>query len=109
MTQEMIEYCEKNAKEMYDEENRCDGLYNDDGDMYGSVPYEFFRGGFICAVNYIAQNGNKKLQLSGDDIAEILSIFNDILDHNKTIDRTDADIELEQCCNMTAEIFNKKA
>ncbi len=100
------EYCDKKAKEMYDEEKRNDGLYNDEGDMYESVPIEFFRGGFLCAIQYIAQNENPNRELSVKDVVEILKIYDDILENGNTIDRSQVGIEM--CCKKTAELFNDK-
>lgn len=55
MTEEMLAYCDRKAREMYNEAKRLDDLYNDEGDMYESVPIDFFKGGFLCALNYLTQ------------------------------------------------------
>ena len=100
------EYCDKKAKEMYDEEKRNDGLYNDEGVMYESVPIEFFRGGFLCAIQYIAQNESPDRELSGKDVVEILKIYDGILENGNATDGSQVGVEMSS--EKTAELFNNK-
>lgn len=59
MNKELETYAKRKAEELYAHEVRSDNIYNDDGDMYLSVPTEFFVEGFKCCYELL-QKQNKK-------------------------------------------------
>jgi len=77
MTDKEKEYAAKKAEEAYKEAIKTDSLYNDDGDMYSSVPVDFFMQGYEIGYNRGRKHNKKAQRFTADDFLAILQFWDE--------------------------------
>lgn len=77
MTDKEKDYAAKKAEEAYKQAIKTDSLYNDDGDMYSSVPADFFMQGYEIGYNRGRKHNKKAQRFTADDVLAILRFWDE--------------------------------